>query len=351
MDNGNLHSKFESQVGEGQAKDGFCALDKFARVSKNFSRAAAFSFFAFSSDEALAELHLKLAYNMEQPARRILKCRQGSIERESYHVINAKTGEVVVDNGGDIKIQPASMTKLMTLLLTHEAEQDGFDSDKALYFSKTQKNSRSYDDLFGKWGGSIRVDDAKKAAALRSYNDAAFLLAENVAKFRGVGNTETHFVRLMNEKAKDIGMEDTFFYNSNGMPTPLVSGDGLGTTTSDMTILLKYIVDEYPDLAEILGEKEAIVRAGGDKIKITTSNSFLKSEGLPFDDSLGKTGATCNAGFAITMLADQGDESLIVSYVGGTSWRDREARVTDILQEGFDYIENEKIQQILMELF
>lgn len=221
MDNNSLKNVF-IKTGDSHGNDAkhHSLLDGVSRVVKNFAFASSFFLMGTVSDYSHAEEARDVPYTMNQPARSIFKCSQNSIEREAYFVANATTGDMILEHDGDVLIQPASMTKLMTLLLTHEAEKEGLDSDTTLYFSQSQKNARPYDDIFGHWGGAIRLGEAKKATALSSYNDIAFLLAENVAKFKEVGNTETHFVRLMNQRAQELGMDNTFFYNSNGMPTP-----------------------------------------------------------------------------------------------------------------------------------
>lgn len=132
---------------------------------------------------------------------------------------------------------------------------------------------------------------------------------------------------------------------------PLVQSDRLGTTTRDMVTLYRHILLEEPDLVDIMGMRDTIVKSANGRRKITNSNSFLRNDDVPFSGISGKTGATCQAGFAITMSASQDDETLIVSYVGGKSWRDREERVSDILQEAFDEIKSQKEYQLIMELF
>lgn len=309
-----------------------------AKVSKNFATVAAFVVSAvIPLDSVALDGRFETDYSMHSVARSVLACPRNSIERETFYVVRADTGEVMADHGGDLTVQPASMTKLMTLLLAHEAEQDGFDMNQPLYFSKAQKAARSYDDKFMD-RDYLRGYEAKAAVAEHSYNDAAFLLAENIAKFRGVGNTETHGLKLMNERAQELGMEYTLFPNASGMPVALVAGQKSGTTTKDMTILMREIIENAPELHEVLRLKQ-----------LDAYDAFEGKEK--------KTGVTCASGFAITMRAEQDGVPLIISYVGGKRSSDREGRVSDILQSIFDDIAEEKreieLQQqaILDELF
>ncbi|MGH1456049.1 MAG: D-alanyl-D-alanine carboxypeptidase family protein [Alphaproteobacteria bacterium] len=294
-------------------------------------------------------------YPLASGAYSAFKCYKNSspnIDIETYFVMDADTGDILLDHGGHLKIQPASMTKLMTALLVHEAIEDGFDPNTLLYVSEVQADARDYDDkiLFKpnireKLGTYIRAFDADQAALIGSYNDAAFLLAENVAKFRGIGNSETAFVGLMNTKAEEIGMENTVFYNSNGMPLShaVVSGEGLGSTTGDFVTLLREIDTKHDDLMDIMGMTAANLRLGKGRKDITSSNSLVKRvDLLPFDEVAGKSGATCNTGLAATMRFDQGDKSIYISYVGGRSWYDREQRMTQIAERAFEKIDENR---------
>lgn len=290
-------------------------------------------------------------YSMSKRPRSIFNCRLNSIDHEVYYVVNAKTGEALIDHGGDIQSDPASMTKLMTLMLVHEAMEKGFDPNAPLYFSKAQKEARSYDDRMNNWGPYLRVKQAVLAAGLGSYNDATFLLAENVAAFMKRGNTETDFVKIMNERAQELGMEDTYFATSNGMPVTLVSGKKTYSTPKDMAILMQHIIDEHPDLAEILQKESARIRSGGRTFNVTSTNSFARTDEYGFEHETVKTGVTCNSGFSATMYTEQGEDALIISYFGGKNWKQREIRMAEILKQGFDDLQAQRDLELLYELF
>ncbi len=308
------------------------SLSALSRVSQNFATAAALIVsVGLPLDATALEGRFETNYTMhDKPRIKNFKCSRNSIERETFYVVRPDTGEVMADHGGDLTVQPASMTKLMTLLLAAEAVRDGWSLREPLYFSKEQKADRDYIDRFTN-RSYLRVGEAMELAAEHSSNDAAFLLLENIAKFRGVGNTETHGLKLMNDRAKELGMEHTLFPNSNGMPDLLVAGQKSGTTTKDMTILMREIIENAPELHEILRLKT-----------MDAYDSFERNEK--------KTGVTCASGFVITMHSVQDDVPLIISYVGGKRSYDREARVSDILQSVFDDIAEEKREaQMLLE--
>lgn len=249
-------------------------------------------------------------------------------EREAYVAIDAQSGDVLLDHDSQERIQPASMTKLMTLLLAYEALQEGdISEDSLIYINKNRQVQRS-----SGWSGAIKFGDALKGAALRSYNDLSITIGENVAKARGLGNTEFEFVSMMNEKAREIGMDSTRFYNASGLPRAVVRSRQNGSTASDMAILLKYIADTQPDLIRLLGTDEVQVRRG----TLRNTNTLLHRDDVPYEAVSGKTGFTCDAGFALTAMVEKDGERVIFSYVGGASPQDRESRVLEISGQAFD---------------
>ncbi len=257
-------------------------------------------------------------------------------ERETFVAINADTGEVLLDHDGNEKIQPASMTKMMTLLLAYEAMEEGLiNKDDRLYIAKGTYLRQDMQRYSG-WRSPVRFEEALVGAAVRSYNDLAATIAENVAKVRKVGDSETSFIALMNEKAREIGMDSTVFYNSSGLPTALVRAKGKGSTTKDMTTLLKHIADNYPDLLQLLGTSETHVR----RMNLRNTNTLLHKDELPYDVVSGKTGFTCKAGFALTAYVAKGDDHVIASYVGGKNPQDREKDFMALLDDAFHKLDS-----------
>ncbi|MCB1681832.1 MAG: D-alanyl-D-alanine carboxypeptidase [Alphaproteobacteria bacterium] len=258
-------------------------------------------------------------------------------EREAYFAMDAQTGEVLLEQDADTRIQPASMTKLMTLLLAHEAIKEGLMSPDDRIFIANGTLHRDDLERFSHWSGSIRLSDAMRGAAISSYNDMAATIAEFTAKARGIGNTETQFVALMNQRAQELGMTHTVFYNASGLPTPLIRTRDGGTTTRDLAILLKHILDKHPDLVALLGTETARVRGR----TLHNTNTLLRNDTIPDEDIFGKTGYTCDAGYALTAHTRRGERQVIASYVGGRNASDREAAFLRILNEAFEKLEHE----------
>lgn len=262
-------------------------------------------------------------------------CPKGSPEREAYVAIDASTGQILVEKDSGVKIQPASMTKMMSLLLAHEAMDNHLISRETMISVSEETRTRKDMEHVSGWAGQFKFGDALMAAAMQSYNDLMVTVAENVAKLRKMGKTEAGFVDLMNAKAKDIGMKDTMFYNSTGLPTPIVKVKGQGSTTRDMAVLLKYIADKHPDLMRLFATSEATLM----KHKIKNSNTLLHKPDLLIENIAGKTGYTCKAGFAMTTKLEEGGKGVIISYVGGKNAKNREARVLDIAGQATEKIE------------
>lgn len=256
-------------------------------------------------------------------------------EREAYFVMDAETGAVLLEKDAEVKIQPASMTKLMTLLLAQEVIEEGLMSPDDRLIIATGTLSRSDLERFSAWTGSIKLSDAMRGAAISSYNDLAATIAEYTAKARKAGNTETQFVALMNKRAQELGMTNTVFYNASGLPTHLIRARDGGTTTRDMAILLKHIADNHPQLVELLGLREARVKGR----TLRNTNTLLRNDSIPDEDIFGKTGYTCDAGYALTAHTRRGERRVIASYVGGRDARSREQAFLQILNEAFEQLE------------
>lgn len=256
-------------------------------------------------------------------------------EREAYFVMDAQTGEVLLEQDADVKIQPASMTKLMTLLLAQEAIRDSVLRPSDRLFIASGTGSRDDMERFSRWTNPVQLADAMKGAAISSFNDLAATIAEYTAKARKAGNTETQFVALMNQRAQELGMTNTVFYNASGLPTPLIRTRDGGTTTRDMAILLKHISDHHPELVEMLGISEARVKGR----TLRNTNTLLRNDSIPDEDIFGKTGYTCDAGYALTAHTRRGERRVIASYVGGKNAEEREKAFLKILNEAFEKLE------------
>lgn len=249
-----------------------------------------------------------------------------SISAESYVLMDADSGKVLKSKNLHKKLPPASMTKLMTMLLALEAienQQVGI-NDKVIAssYAASMEGTRIYLEP----GEVMNMDDMLKAMSLASANDASVAVAEKLA------GSEAAFVELMNQKAAAIGMKDTRFKNSNGLPAP-----GHVSSAYDMAILAQYSLDNTPML-KYSSLKEASLRNGA--YPIFNSNKLLwRYEGA---DGL-KNGYTSQAKNCLTATAQRGDLRLIVVVMGCPLRGGQTNDVMNLLDYGFDNYSTKKL--------
>lgn len=292
---------------------------------------------SFFTNEAEAKSrHRKNPVRVREPAKKIMP------DTESFTAIDAQSGQVIYQYNGGAIIRPASMSKMMTLLLGFDLVRDNLIAltDKVLLpqeaLSRRKKEHYSHWPLLNQFGTVLR------GAAIRSYNDLASCIAVTTVKLRGIGHSEADFVPLMNQKAREIGMMDTNFYNASGLPTPVIEVDAQGSTTRDLALLLRYIRNHYPELHTLLGTEKAESPKG--QIMKNTNTLLHREFVYDVDDDKkpdgffrvvsGKTGYTFRSGSCLTaesVLID--GRHVIASYVGGENSKHREQRYVHFMQE------------------
>lgn len=234
------------------------------------------------------------------------------------YVIDARSGEVLYEENADTRLHPASLTKMMTLYLTFQAIERGEISldTKAVITSNAAGKPPSRLGL--RPGQKIAVRYLIRAAALRSANDAATALGELI------GGSEAGFAKRMNATAKQIGMTKTSFVNPHGWTTP-----GHMSTAHDMTILGRRLFFDFPQYYNIFSRRTS--DAGIAEVQNTNRrflDSYRGADGI-------KTGFTNAAGFNLTASAERDGKRVIATVMGGTSTPDRNARMTRLLDYGF----------------
>lgn len=233
-------------------------------------------------------------------------------------VIDADTGAVLSSERADSQMHPASLTKMMTLLLTFDAL-----SARHMrlndYISVSSRAANASPSKLGLRAGSrIRLDDAIKAVAVKSANDMAIALAEALA------GSEARFSIRMNERARSIGMTRTRFYNASGLHNP-----GQLTTARDMAILGRYIIKTYPTYYRYF----SLASFEYDGKTIPNHNKLMgRYEGM---DGM-KTGYISQSGFNLVASAVQGNRRLIGVVFGGRTGRSRDDHMADLLDRGFN---------------
>ncbi len=233
-------------------------------------------------------------------------------------VVDAKTGEVLYENRADSPRYPASITKVMTLYLTFEALASGkLDLDDRVVFSP-RAAAQAPTKLGVRAGDSISVDEAMKALATKSANDAAVALAEKL------GGTEQRFAALMTLRAQELGMKNTHFANASGLPDSRQI-----STARDLAILSRAVMRDYPQYYRLFSTTHFNFRGQN----MRNHNGLLhRMEGV---DGL-KTGFTNASGFNLAVSAVRDNRRLIAVVLGGPTTAARDATAQNLLLTGFD---------------
>lgn len=225
---------------------------------------------------------------------------------KAVFVYHPDTGTVLVNQNGDERMGPASLTKLMTLYLTFDALKNGkLTLDTMVPISeKAWRTGGSK--MFVEVGKPVKVEDLIRGIAIVSGNDACVAMAEKM------GGTEEGFVELMNAKAKQLGMTNTHFMDSNGLPDP-----SQYSTAHDIALLLTAIFRDFPEYKKYLAEEEFTFNG----IKQQNRNGLLHTD-VGID--AGKTGHTEESGFHLASTAVQNGERLVVVVMGTDGFSARE---------------------------
>ncbi len=235
-------------------------------------------------------------------------------------VVDANSDTVISQMNADRLLHPASMSKLMTLYLTFEALESGKLSLQRNLPVSEHAESMSPTKLNLVAGQSIRVEDAILSLVTLSANDSAVVLAE------GLGGSEDRFGQLMTRKAHQLGMVNTNFRNSNGLPDPAQI-----STARDMAILCRALIRRFPQYYHYFSVREFTYNG------IPHANHNHLMSRYPGMDGL-KTGLTNASGFNLAASAVRGGRRLIGVVFGGTSAIQRDDYMADLLDQGFQKV-------------
>lgn len=248
---------------------------------------------------------------------------------QSAILMEQDSGSVLFEKNSHEKLPPASMTKIMTLILIMEA----IDKGKISWNDKIQVSdyaaSMGGSQIFLEPGEEMRVEDMVKGIAIGSANDASVAMAEHIA------GTAESFVNMMNSKAKKLGLNDTFFKNPTGLPAA-----GHYTSAHDMAIMGKELL-KHEEVTKFTGLYEDYLREDTDKkFWLVNTNRLVKF--YPGVDGL-KTGFTNEAKYCLTATANKNGMRVIAVVMGAPSPKDRNAQVTSMLDYAFTQFSTKKL--------
>ncbi|MDD3839228.1 MAG: D-alanyl-D-alanine carboxypeptidase [Clostridia bacterium] len=253
------------------------------------------------------------------------------LESKSAILIETETGKEIIEKNADEKLPIASVTKIMTLLLTMEAIENGrIHLDDVVTASENASNMGGSTIFLAK-GEKMTVNELLKAISVASANDASVAIAEHIA------GTQDSFVKMMNEKAKELGMENTHFENCNGL-----DADNHYSSARDVSIMSRELVIKYPDVHKWLTIWVDHLREDDKVFDLNNTNKLIKF----YDGCDGiKTGSTSQAKFCLSATAKRNGLRLISVVLGGPTSQKRFKEASDLLNYGFANYEIAKIAQ------
>ncbi|SER14770.1 D-Ala-D-Ala carboxypeptidase DacF. Serine peptidase. MEROPS family S11 [Gracilibacillus ureilyticus] len=241
---------------------------------------------------------------------------------KSAILIERDTGEVIFEKNAQNVLPPASMTKIMTMLLIMEELEGGNLSLSEKVRISEKAASMGGSQIFLEEGEEMTVDDLLKGIAVASGNDASVALAERI------GGSEEEFVKMMNQKAKELGLKNTLFQNTTGLPA-----ENHYSTAEDMAVMAKELL-KFEDITKYTSIYEDYLRKGQEnEFWLVNTNKLVKFyEGV---DGL-KTGFTNEAKYCLTATAEKDGMRVIAVVMGADSTKNRNSDVSSML----DYVYN-----------
>ena len=246
---------------------------------------------------------------------------------DAYFLMDAATGQVLVDHNGDLSLPPASLTKIMTsYVLAEEVDAGRASLDDMI---KVSRNAWSQNPAFRgsslMWiepGKPVSLGDLERGVVISSGNDASVAVAEHLA------GTESSFVDVMNQLGAELGLDNTVYRNPHGLPHPEHR-----TTARDLATLSVALINGHPEHYKIYKEQSFTYNG----IKQYNRNSLLRSDASV--DGL-KTGYTSEAGYGLVASAQREDMRLVSVVLGSASKRTRASENSSLLNYGFRFFQN-----------
>ena len=248
-----------------------------------------------------------------------------TIAAKAWITLDVTSGQVISSANADQKVEPASLTKIMTAYLAFVAlKEQRLALDQPANVSQVAWKTRG-SRMFIEPRKPVTIDELIKGVIIQSGNDASVALAE------AISGTESAFVTLMNEEAQRMGMTNTTFMNSNGLPDPQHL-----TTVRDLATLSRHMITDHPEYFPYYSMREFTYN----KIKQPNRNRLLWAD--PSVDGM-KTGHTEGAGYCLVATAKRGDRRVITVLIGSDSMATRAEESLKLLNWSFQNFETIKI--------
>ncbi len=246
-----------------------------------------------------------------------------NVAGKSALLMDAATGKVLYENNAHEKLAPASVTKVMTMLLIMEAIDSGkigWDDTVTASEAAAQKGGSQ---IYLKVGESMSVTDMVKSIAVSSANDCACAMAEHIS------GSESAFVEKMNQRAKELGMNDTHFVNCTGLDDDAAAKEHR-TSAYDIALMSRELLVNHPDIKKFTTIWMDTVRNG--TFGLSNTNKLVRF----YNGATGlKTGFTSGAGYCLSASAQRDGMELIAVVMGAETSQDRFAACKSMLDYGF----------------
>jgi D-alanyl-D-alanine carboxypeptidase (penicillin-binding protein 5/6) len=250
-------------------------------------------------------------------------------DAKSAILMDMDTGTILFEKNSDQKLPPASITKVMSMLLIMEA----IDSEKIKWTDMVRTSERAASmggsQIFLEVGEEMTVEEMMKGIAIASGNDATVAMAEHIA------GTEDAFIEMMNDKAKQLGMENTQFSNTNGLPSK-----NHYTSAHDIAIMSRELL-KHEEITRFTSIYEDYLRKDSENpFWLVNTNRLVKFyDGV---DGL-KTGYTQEAKYCLAATAKKGDMRVIAVVMGTPKPKVRNQHVTDLFNYAFSQYETHPV--------
>ena len=246
-----------------------------------------------------------------------------NLDVTGYTLINQSSNTILASQNDQVKLPPASLTKLMTLFIAYDYIDKGLINphEKVHISKKAWKVEGSR--MFIEPNSEVELDLLLKGISVVSGNDASIAVAEHIA------GTEKNFVKIMNKKARELKLHNTHFENSTGLPHPKHL-----STPHDMSILASNLIRQHPTLLKHTKDKTMTYK----KITQQNRNKLLWSDETVFGL---KTGHTREAGYCLIASAERDNQIIIATVFGAKSEKSRDIAIKKLLnhaQNGFQNI-------------
>ena len=248
---------------------------------------------------------------------------------KSFVLVDYNSGKVLAQNNKDEKLQVASMVKLMTTLLTMEKIEKGEWSLDTKLLTSQYAASMEGSQAFLDAGQEYSIDDLLKSVIVASANDSCVVLAEAYA------GSEKNFVEIMNKKAKELGMNNTYYENSTGLPSP-----NEYSCANDIAIILKEVCKHYLYHKYATIWMDTLTHKSGRKTELVNTNRLVKYYN---GCDCGKTGFTDEAGYCLSSSAQRNNLRLISVVIGCKTSQARFEISSNLLNYGFANFESKKL--------